>query len=119
MQTIYWSVVEEEGKHFVMAMVNFHNACASLTIDSIAKKPFMVYPTKEQAVNFVTEGNKPLYYECFGAGYALEYVDPTTEQWKNLIDLCWKTQEIVLDAIMPWYIKLWVKINNLFTKKGA
>lgn len=115
MNTIYWTVAEIEENIFVSMSVhvfadNTHAVIMAETFDAYNRQ----WDSAEKAINFVTQTQKPFYYETFGSAYELVYKDPEDEEFLDMMEMVMATKAEAEYLMSPWYKKLWAKIKGAF-----
>lgn len=100
-------------KHCVIAISN--DEVVSHNFTYTGKTYHEAFNSKEEAIRYIEQICKPKYYEAFGAGYELKYVDTFSEEWFQTFDK-WETyynnlKYLVEYLSLPWYKKLWINIK--------
>jgi len=121
MTTIYWTI-----KHFTGTLFEHHphkdmfcviaitktasGVWANLTLDVENGFGHKAFSTREKAIEFVIQSNKPTYASLFDVNYELEYVGCDSEKWYELYaaycDFVRSLEAIVEKDQNPWWKKI-------------
>ena len=117
MQTIYYSIgfSKPAGKHIALALCLTEDK-KGCWIPSAINEP-TYHSSYEEALTYVTQIQKNQYAEYFGINYQLVYVNPTSEEWYDLLDKWTNFTNQVCNKIIeynnrPWYKVLYHNIIN-------
>jgi hypothetical protein len=121
---IYWSVflnkVQESehcGKWASVALVYNEDQSGAIIISDHNDISFS--DTEAEAIQLVTEIQKPLYHKCW-TNYKLVYVDPTSELFSDLYDKWYLMNNVLLQfcemAIQyhsrNWFVRKYIDIRQ-------
>lgn len=119
---IYYTIGEMPGPCFAtVALYSKGDKYAAPIHDQIE-----MFATFHEAEQFITELQKPVYFDLFGTSYELQFLRPESDEWQSLMDK-WdafhnKFTELLNYAIAeetaPWYKKLYRKILSYFSKRA-
>jgi hypothetical protein len=112
---IYWTYKQFDDVVAAIAISEpISDLCFCLTSDE--KSDSRDFGTVEEATHFLTEINKPIYYQAFGGNYELIYLDSTSELWYEVYKKWVDTKVAIFDVWeyvhFPWYKKLWHNISK-------
>lgn len=119
MSKIYWTYAKYKHnteQYVGMALSPMPNGtCMNFTIND--EFPYMTFSTVEQCVQYITQINKPAYYESLGSKYELVFLEPNSEDWYEVFDV-WQNFYNAIEKLlsrmaewqnMPWYKKIFKK----------
>lgn len=112
MKTINWSWCEVDDEIAVLILSEVNEKYAM----HMNETPFIIprVKTVEEAYIFATQTQKPIYYNEFGAGYEVVYLDNESQEWADLFAKWENTNELFYNAIVPWYQRLFLKVKGWF-----
>lgn len=126
--TIYWTKKQFSDKFFENH-VDYQKFCVVAIAD---KKDFAVpmtvsetnihksFNTEEDAIFFINELNKPVYYKHCGSSYELIYVENDSEDWYNIFDKWSKTYKIGAELKkiekMNFFERIFYKLKGMLFK---
>lgn len=116
MNIIYWTYTEtSNGEVAVMSLQPFEDRCFCYTINE--ETCYTIFPTMEEAKQYVTEILKPKYYNNFRANYELKYLDVESEEWESVFEV-WdnyygKIKHEYLYSKLTWWRKIIVKLFKI------
>lgn len=131
MTTIYWTLKDFVGEQFedhphegmicAMAIAKTPSGVwVNFTIDVDNGFGHIAFDSKEKAVDFIVQRNKPEYAKLFDVNYELEYVGCDSEKWYDLYskysEFVKEIESIVEESELPWWKHLLVKLKRAYIK---
>jgi len=102
---------DQYGSHCVVALAPIKPCgCSCLTGDEDGRIHNAFY-TRDEAINFIIQLNKPQYNKEFGTSYELQYLESDSNEWYEVHAL-WKDFLSWLSDMkeyfeLPWYKRLY------------